>query len=196
MNSWYFTSDLHLSHQTLLKGVRGEKFNNIGDHNHTIIQNLLSIPRGSNLAILGDLFWKCDSNFIKNFFDLFSKRQINIHIVIGNHDKTFSFHKAIKSVGYLKEIKIDKQSIILSHYNMSIWNKSHYNSWLLFGHTHMNDATYNRAKKLNKDDTYFMGKKLNVNTEFHDFMPWSFNEIIEHMDGRGNNWDFIDRTKE
>ena len=194
MNKWYFTSDLHLSHQTILRGFRGEKFKNIGEHNHTIIQNLISLPRGSNLAILGDLFWKCDAQFIKDFFDLFQKRQINIHIIIGNHDKKFSFHKAIKSVDHLKEIKIDHQSIIISHYNMSVWNKSHYNSWLLYGHTHMNDATYNKASNLNPNDTYFTGKKLNVNPEFHDFIPWSFEELKEYMDKRDNNWDFIDKS--
>lgn len=194
MNNYYFTSDLHLSHDTLMRGYRGTIFSSAEEHNKTITANLLSLPRGCNLVIAGDLFWKHGSEAIKKFFDEFQKRKINIHIVYGNHDKINWFnHKAIKSQGHKKVFSIDKQPITVDHYNGCVWNKSHYNAWLLFGHTHLGDSTYEKSKQLSMFDTYNMGKKLNINIEMHNFKPWSFEEVKEHMDITENNWDFIQR---
>ncbi len=192
MNDWFFTSDLHLSHASILKGYRGTKFSSVEEHNSIIIENLLAIPRGSNLVIAGDLFWKFNSEQVKDFFDKFQKKKINIHIVYGNHDKINWFnHKAIKSQGYKKIFSIEKQPITVDHYNGCVWNRSHYNAWLLFGHTHVGDSTHVKSGALDIDDTYFRGKKMNVNIEMHQFKPWSFDEIKSYMDEQEDNWDFI-----
>ncbi len=194
-NQWFFTSDLHLSHGSILNGYRGQIFKDVPEHNKVITDNLLALPRGSNLIIAGDIFWKFTSQQAKEWFDQFQKRKINIHIIYGNHDKMSWFnHKAIKSQGHRREFSVNKQSITVAHYNECVWNKSHYNSWLLFGHTHMNDSTYERAKTLSPNDTYHTGKKLNVNVDFNYFKPWSFDDIKAYMDKRPDNWDFI--TKE
>lgn len=191
-NNWWFCSDLHLSHASILRGFRGTIFKTVEDHNETIVNNLLSIPKGSNLCIGGDLFWKFNSKQVEEFFTKFKKAGISVFIVYGNHDKLSWFkYSIIRSQGYLKEMVVEKQSITVSHYNMSVWNKSHYNAWLLFGHTHRDDATWKRAEGLDIIDTYYCGKKLNINIELHDFKPLSFEEIKEYMDSRENNWDFI-----
>lgn len=196
MNNWYFTSDLHLSHQSLMRGFRGTKFKSTEEHNKVITNNLLSIPRGSNLAILGDLFWKFSSKQAEEFFTNFKKAGISIYIIYGNHDKLSWFkYSIIRSQGYKKEMSVEGQSISLNHYNEVVWNKSHYDSWLLYGHEHFEDATWMTAKKLPKDNMLYYGKKLNVNIELHDFKPWSFAEVKEYMDKRPHNWDFINKKK-
>jgi len=193
-NSYYFTSDLHLSHETLMRGFRGTVFKSVEEHNKTITDNLLSLPRGTNLVIAGDLFWKFNSEQVKEFFDKFQKRKINIHIIYGNHDKVSWFnHKAIKSQGHMKIFSVNKQPITICHYNMSVWNRSHYNAFLLYGHMHFADSTWNKSLLLPKEDTFIQGKKLNINIELHEFKPWSFDEIKTYMDSRSNNWDFIQR---
>lgn len=193
-NSWYFTSDLHLSHASILRGYRGTIFKSVEEHNSTIINNLLTLPRGSNLMIAGDLFWKFNSAQVKHFFDKFQRKKINIHIVYGNHDKISWFnHKVIKSQGYMKVFSIDKQSITICHYSMSVWNKSHYNAYMLYGHTHYEDATWNKALDLDRKDSSLQGKKLNINIELNEFKPWSFQEIKKYMESRGDNWDFIQK---
>jgi len=194
MNDYYFTSDLHLSHASILRGYRGSKFKSVAEHNETITNNLLSLPSGSNLVIAGDLFWKMNSESIKTFFNKFQRKRINIHIVYGNHDKINWFnHKVIKSQGHMKGMSVNDQSITISHYNMTVWNKSHYNAWMLFGHTHVGDSTHVKAGQLDVNDTYFTGKKLNINIEMHGFKPWSFDEIKSYMDEQENNWDFIQK---
>jgi calcineurin-like phosphoesterase family protein len=175
-----------------MRGFRGTIFKSVEEHNSTITNNLLALPRGSNLVIAGDLFWKFSSKQVEEFFTKFKKAGISIYIVFGNHDKMSWFkYSIIRSQGYAKPISVDGQSIFVSHYNQSVWNKSHYDAWLLFGHTHHGDSTWERAKTLNPNDTYFTGKKLNINIELHDFKPWSFEEVKAYMDTRPHNWDFI-----
>lgn len=40
------------------------------------------------------------------------------------------------SVEHLREISIDGQRIVLCHYAMRVWNKSHHGAWHLYGHSH------------------------------------------------------------
>lgn len=191
--SWYFTSDLHLSHASILKGFRGEIFKTMEEHNETIIGNLLSLPKGSNLVIAGDLFWKFSSKQVEEFFTKFKKSGISIFIVYGNHDKMSWFkYSIIRTQGHMKDLSVSDQSITVCHYPLVVFNKSHYNAWNLHGHIHKNDATWN---KMILNDPRFSGKKLNINIELHDFKPWSFDEIHEYMSTRENNWDFIDKGK-
>jgi len=88
----------------------------------------------------------------------------------------------------LKDVYIgDKLPVVLCHYPMLTWNKSHYNSFMLYGHHHTNsNGTAELAYKAE-------GKMLNVNVEFHNYMPWSEEEVIEYMSHRPDNWDLIRR---
>lgn len=141
--------------------------------------------------IAGDLFWKYTNDQIKNFFDKFLKKQINIHIVYGNHTKLNWFkHKIIKSQGYMKEIKIDKQSITICHYPLIVYNRSHHNSWNLYGHIHKGDSTWNRMKTISNINQ-ILGKSLNINIELHDFKPWTWEEVKEEIKNKPDNWDLI-----
>lgn len=185
--SWYFTSDLHLSHQSILRGWRGRSFQSMEEHNKIITDNLLALPKGSDLMIAGDLFWKFNSKEVEEFFTKFKRAGINIHIVYGNHDKASWFKSsAIKSQGHLKEMVIDKQPITISHYPMKVWNRSHYNAWNLHGHIHMKDSTWKKMENSFMFQTY--GKQLNINIELHDYKPWSFEEIKHYMDKQRDNW--------
>jgi len=190
-NNWWFCSDLHLSHTSILRGFRGTIFKTVEDHNETIVNNLLSIPKGSNLVIAGDLFWKFNSKQVEEFFTKFKKAGISIFIVYGNHDKLSWFkYSIIRSHGHRKIMAVEGQSITVDHYPLVVYNQSHYNAWNLYGHIHYEDATWTKAKK-DPLGLRFSGKKLNINIELHDFKPLSFEEIKTYMDSRENNWDFI-----
>ena len=196
-NDAFFVSDLHLSHEGILKGHRGTIFSSVKEHNETILDNIFSLLKpGDRLYHLGDLAWKYPNEDYQELFNMFRKYRIELHLTIGNHDRPTQWkHKAIKSVSYMKEIKVEKQSITLCHYPLVVWNKSHYGSWNLHGHIHYEDATWNKALDLSEYDSSLQGKKLNVNTELNDFKPWSFEEVKSYMDSRGNNWDFISKAQ-
>ncbi len=190
----YFVSDLHLGHGYRLNHFRGRLFSSIEEHDSFILDNLFkTVKRGSNLYILGDTFYKKTFEMKENFFKMLGDNKINVFLIQGNHDKSNYKSKCIKWICQIKDIVVEKQSITLCHYNMVVWNKSHYNSWLLYGHQHIGDSTY--ILSLQDENTiFYKGKKLNVNLEFHNWKPWSFEEIKEYMGNRNNNWDIL--TKE
>jgi len=63
----------------------------------------------------------------------------NKFFIKGNHDKKDTiqlYEKYGTYLGQLNEIEINKQHIVLCHYSMNVWNRSHHGSWHLFGHSH------------------------------------------------------------
>lgn len=182
----YFSSDWHLGHENVIK-FSGRVFESIEKMNEQIITNMISVLRpGDEFYFLGDLAWKSYS--LNQFFDKWPK-SIGFHWILGNHDKSWtSFRNRCSSVSDLKKIKINETTVILCHYPMLTWDKSHYNSWMLFGHHHKNS---HGTKDL---ETLARGKMLNVNVEFNNFMPYSEEEVAKIMANKPNNWDFIERS--
>lgn len=148
-----------------------------------------SLSAGSDLYFLGDLSW--DMQVLKTFFDRIKKARINFHWILGNHDYKHGatvYKNQCRSMSEIKDVYIgDKQPVVLCHYPMLTWNKSHYNSFLLYGHHHANSNGTKMLESLSK------GKTLNVNVEFHDYKPWSEDEIMAYMSKRPDNWDLIRR---
>jgi calcineurin-like phosphoesterase family protein len=199
-NNW-FTSDLHLGHRKLIEKVRGDIFKTFTDygeyndpndtieHDNLLLDRIFEVVRpGDNFYFLGDLFWKMNSERKTAFFNNFSVRKINFHWILGNHDKTGFKHKAVKSIQHIKDVQIQGQKITLCHYPMMIWNSSHYGAWQLYGHEHLRNKM---SKVLPVTHTRDLGKQLNVNVEFHNYYPWSFEEVAEYMESMPDNIDLI-----
>ena len=143
----------------------------------TLIQNLEDrLSTGDTLYFLGDLtFNKQKANY---FFEKLNN--IEIHFVIGNHDSNEVIQIANEycvSVSHLKDINIEGQSITLCHYAMRVWNKSHFNAWQLYGHSHA---------KLKS-----VGKQYDVGVDNNGFYPVSFDRLLEIMKERPNNFNYI-----
>jgi len=163
------------------------RFNGIDDMNAKIIDSMiLGIPVGSELYFIGDLSWAKD--YVDYILDLCNQRHIKFHWILGNHDSpTEAQKRKCASVSDMKEVRFNNHQIVLCHYPMTVWNKSHYNSWLLYGHIHAGMETTNRVEEK------MTGKCLNVNCEFHDFKPWSEKELEEYMEARPDNFDKVSR---
>lgn len=59
-----------------------------------------------------------------------------IHLILGNHDKAHVRWKGLAWTGPYKEIKVGEQRIVLFHYAMRVWHRSHHGAWHLYGHSH------------------------------------------------------------
>lgn len=180
----WFTSDWHLGHVRLMS-IAERPFDEIEEMNERIISNMLSVLKpGDEIYFLGDLAWKRYA--LDEFFDKLPKR-INFHWILGNHDyKNWQrFKNRCASIAYMKRTKIDNNTVTLNHWPMLTWDKSHYNSWLLFGHHHRNSHGTDKLDKM------INGKMLNVNLEFNNYMPYSEKDIIEIMEKKPDNWDLI-----
>ena len=124
------------------------------------------------MYFLGDLSFKKDTALI--FFLKFTN--IEIHLIIGNHDHTNVIklaEKYCKSISQLKEIQIEGQQIILCHYALRVWNKSHYNAWQLHGHSHgiLNPLRY----------------QYDVGIDYNNFYPLSFQQLKSIMNLKKND---------
>jgi len=83
-----------------------------------------------------------------------------------------------------KGMPTDLHDIVLCHWMMRSWPRSHYGTWHIHGHHH-------RRAHLE-----FPGKVLNVAVDLHDFYPWSLDEVVAYMARQPNNTDYIgDRKK-
>ena len=189
-----FTSDWHLGHLSMQKGIRGKVFKTLEDHDNTILQNIFdTVKPGDNLYFLGDAFWKKSSKEVEKIMTDFKKHKINIFWAIGNHDKySWTKYNCVQWAGEIKDIVIEKQPITLCHYPMYVWKNSHYGAWNLHGHIHKEDNTYKLVKNYElMKGAFFRGQILNLNVEFWDYKPLTFEHIRETMKYRPENWDLI-----
>lgn len=127
------------------------------------------------LYILGDLTLK--EPIARNFFERFIATEI--HYIVGNHDSESVIKLAVKycaTVSNLKEINVENRHVILCHYAMRVWNRSHYNSWQLYGHSHA---------KLEP-----IGKQYDVGVDNNNFYPVSMGKLERIMKSRPDNFNY------
>jgi len=174
-----------MKHRNVLK-YSERPFKDISEMNVKLLENINnSVEPGDEIYFLGDIGHSHKE--VKLFFDNL-KSGIGFHWIIGNHDKkllTAAPKKRVSSISYIKEIYVEKKPIILCHYPMLTWDKSHYNSWHLFGHHHKNGHDKEGL------ESRLTGKMFNVNLEFNDYQMYSEKDIIRIMMAKENNWDFI-----
>jgi len=142
----FFTADLHLGHNNILKyqSNRGKLFQDVKSMDDEIITRWNETVRVTDTVyVLGD-------------FTLSSKRaaeayiaRLNgkIKIVPGGHDlwlKRFKSTSKVQVLPPLVSLEYPQGDdeyplvIVLCHYPMKSWDRSHYGSWHLFGHVHGN----------------------------------------------------------
>lgn len=136
-----------------------------------------SVKRGDIVYHLGDFAFvrgssgrdKCDRTL-----DRLNGRK---WLIAGNHDKKEVLRSSRwENVSNYLEIKCDlagmgSQLIVLCHYSMRVWNKKHFGSWMLHGHSHGNLPDVG-------------GKTLDVGVDVHNYTPVSLDEVKSFMDGR------------
>lgn len=181
----FFISDLHIGHKNVIK-FDNRPFKNVDEMHTQMIQNWNSVVGDDDIVyFLGDLSFSRDELTKWFIYSLKGK----IHFIMGNHDK----YKSISKFGrweniyeYGTEINIKDegsassrgsqgyQRIIMSHYPILSWNKAHYGSWHLHGHTHGN------LFKSNQD--YYKRKVIDVGCNCIDYTPISYQQVKSIMD--------------
>lgn len=172
-NTW-FTSDLHLGHHNIIK-YSNRPFSGIQEMDDTIISNWNSkVQQYDHIWFLGDF---CFSDLEKGQRYLDRLNGIK-HLIKGNHDKSGVQLKGWDTIDDLVEIQVDKQWITLCHYAMRIWNRSHYGTYHLYGHSHGSLP----------DDPNSLS--FDVGVDCHNFMPLSFQDVKRIMNKK--TWKQID----
>lgn len=102
-----------------------------------LIENINArVAENDTLYHLGDFcFAPRDSYYYQAKKYLSRIKCRNIHLIWGNHDHR-SISSLFSSTNYLQTIFEDRQGIVLCHYAMAVWEKSH-RGWIhLYGHSH------------------------------------------------------------
>jgi calcineurin-like phosphoesterase family protein len=171
----FFTADTHFGHANIIKYC-GRPFKDANEMDDTLIARWNSVvTKDDTVYHLGDFAFK-NGRDIDNYF-----RRLNykfLYILFGNHDKGLKdwwrrvgdgYTHGVKILPAEAEIKINGQGIILSHYAMRVWNKSHHGTWQLYGHSHGSLP----------DDPNALS--IDVGVDCHNFYPVDIEQVKKIM---------------
>jgi len=171
-----FTADSHFNHDNIIHFCQ-RPFSSAAEMNEALIAKWNArVGKGDVVYHLGDFAWG-------DWEPILNRLNGDIILIRGGHDKKYEkkFGGRFLHIADLMDIVVQGYAIVLCHYCMRVWNKSHYDSWHLFGHSH------GRLPAL--------GKSLDVGVDGHDFAPWSWEEVKGYMAGRPHNENFLGLKK-
>lgn len=176
----WFTSDSHFGHKNIIR-FSNRPFDNVDEMNEELIKAWNRVvDYNDDVYHLGD-FALTNSDKTHSILERLNG---NIHLITGNHEKSvLKSGKCKEKFVWIKpyhEMYVEKQFIVLCHYGMRVWNKSHHKSWMLYGHSHdsMEDKVWGRSMDVGVDS---------ANRILAEFRPFSYSEIFRIMSKREHN---------
>jgi len=167
--NYFFTADQHYGHFNIIKYCN-RPFSTLNNMDEVLIKNHNEVVQKNDIVIhAGDFAW------VKTHADAqkYIKRLNGNHIfLVGSHDKWMH-----KSKGQIWEKTIHGYFVVICHYAMRVWARSHFNSWHLFGHTHGGLEP--------------QGKSWDIGVDNNNFYPVSFEQIKEIMKDRPDNFNLV-----
>lgn len=173
----WFTSDTHFGHANIIK-YSNRPFWKASDGftldsgldpdvhlmNKTLIDNINELVKQDDvLWHLGDFSFRDHRSYRERI------NCRNINLILGNHDKLHdNDYKLFSSVQHFRELKVEGRLLVLCHYGMRVWNKSHHGSIHLYAHSHGSLPP--------------QGRSMDVGVDCWKYKPLSLDFIIKHMD--------------
>ena len=190
-DSVWFISDPHFGHNNIIKYCN-RPFDSVELMDETLIQHWNdNIKNGDIVFCLGDFSLTSNPKTIQ----ILERLNGNKVLIRGNHEKSVLGTEKSRSffnggIYDLLDIRVidDEvtdgfQDLILCHYPMLTWDKSHRGSWQLFGHVH---GTLDGNNKLSPN-------QLDVGVDSHNFSPINYDRVKEII--TINNLNRIKNTK-
>lgn len=175
--SVFFTADLHLGHANIIKYCN-RPFADTEEMNEALVRNWnQKVQAGDEVYILGDFAFLPPGK--ANWY--ISRLNGHKFLVPGNHDskvriKEYSSVETLEGLSVLPQlyersfkVEDEKISVVMCHYAMRVWNKSHNGAIHLYGHSH--GSLPEDANSLSCD----------VGVDCWDFSPVSLDEILVKM---------------
>lgn len=141
--TYFFTSDLHLFDKNIIKRASAQSATAYrGRDKEEMIEMLVTawnskVGKQDIVWNLGDVSFGKDQETAK----VLSRLNGQHNLILGNHDfiirKPSSQCRArLNAIKDIHDLVIDGSHIVLCHYPMLHWNKQHYGSYHLHGHSH------------------------------------------------------------
>lgn len=179
MGNLFFYADGHFGHGNIIRFCN-RPFQSIKEMDRALIEGWNSrVTPNDTVWHLGDFSFrgKDPEHYLKRLNG-------KIHLILGNHDKLSKVihlkreeEPRFHSIENLHLLHHNKQEIVLCHYAMRVWNKSHHGSWHLYGHSHstIEDKPWGKSMDVGVDNAYkILGQ----------YVPFSFEEIKSILDKR------------
>lgn len=175
MNIW-FTSDTHWGHANIIKYSK-RPFKDVQEMDEMLILNWNSVvPPNGIVRHLGDFCWAKTKEDVDKYANRLNG---TIYLTPGNHDNIQLFHNSkIKVCPPLEVVNIEGQKIVLCHYALRTWYKSHRGCYALYGHSHSSLP----------DDPNSLS--FDVGVDCHSYFPISFSQVKAIMSKK--TWKPID----
>ena len=177
----FFTSDQHFGHDRI-REYCNRPFSSVGEMDSVMIGkwNWVVSPKDI-IYFLGD-FCLDKQKIALSYFKRLNGR---IYVVPGGHDRKWirpnlcytGPNCVVRMLPPLHTVTLNKQVIVLCHYAMRVWDRSHYNSWNLHGHSH--------------GGLLAAGKQLDVGVDNWEFYPVSLEQIKKVMEKRPDNFNLV-----
>jgi len=187
----YFTADTHFYHENIITYCK-RPFKNVEEMNEAIIANWNSVVRPVDCVyVIGDFIFGSPQKQVKRLVEIIKRLNGYIFLIKGSHDRLELYTPSILGddaerfhifEDRLVTLSIDNQEIVLCHYAMRVWPKSHYGAWHLYGHSHGRLGEW--------------GKSLDVGVDCWSFRPLSFFDIKSIMKGKPANFDLAGMGEE
>lgn len=195
----FFTADTHFGHANIIKYCQRPQYDEsdfdsqgewlsksmAGRRVYDMDSFLISkwneiVTNKDDVFHLGDFCFGLRNDAIRYLSEL---QFGTFNFIWGNHDRGMEdLYRALRDnrvphfvrnkvrfLGGLKEVKVERQRIVLCHYAMRVWDKSHHGSWHLYGHSHGSLP----------DDPNALS--IDVGVDVHGYRPISFDEVAMYM---------------
>lgn len=168
MTTW-FTADLHLGHKRMLAPLR--RFSTVEEMDETIVARWNErITTKDDVYVLGDVSFHRPDKTAELLARLNGAQKF---LITGNHDKNttllarfFAWQKDLYTAKVLDPEATDGvRRIVLCHYAMRTWSRSHFGAWHLYGHSH--GSLEDLPTSLSFD----------VGIDSHDYYPLSYDDV-------------------
>jgi len=168
---YFFTADEHYFHSNIIRFCN-RPFEDVEEMNKTQIDNSNSVVKeGDTVVHAGDFtLLKNRKKIQQRLIDRLNGHHIFLK---GSHDYWLPMNKSIQ----IWEKMIEGHYLVVCHYSMHSWARSHYNSWHLYAHSHR--------------DLGLSGKRHCISVDNTNFFPLSFDQIKEIMTNRPDNSNFV-----
>lgn len=156
----WFTSDLHFGHENIIRYCK-RPFKDASHMTEGLIERWNDrVKPGDNVYVDGDFAFMTQADAQKVFDRLNGQK----FLVRGNHDKVAVQIRGWVWIKDLVRIRSEGTDIVLCHYPMRTWDKSHHGSLMFHGHTHGTLPA-------------FCNQSLDVGVDCWDYRPVTLNEI-------------------
>jgi len=181
----YFLADTHFGHEKIIEYC-DRPFSSVGEMDSVMIERWNRIVQPKDVVyFLGDF---CMGNQ-EMAFSYFRRLNGQIYVIPGGHDKKWirpnlcytGPNCVVRICPPLHTVTLDGQVIVLCHFAMRVWDRSHFNSWQLHGHSH--------------GGLLGVGKQMDVGVDCWDFYPVALETVRRKMERQPDNFNLVKSSR-